>query len=178
MTWHCVHDSRNTWTIPLLSGLSVTLPKINYIQEKSENRILIYNMHLVRKNFFCLLKPCRYDPWHMLETCPCNIHWWHRFPLEMKLWELLFSSDALGWCFLSLSVTQYSCNLYPRHCLGFWSLQSRGAIQSHQTVCSKKSCVVVNAGVGLPALWQAQPQGSRFFRFWTWKQGSSWRCFS
>lgn len=36
-----------------------------------------------------------------------------------------------------------------RHCLGFWSLSRQGAIQSHQTVCSKKSYIVVNDDVDL-----------------------------
>lgn len=62
MTWHCEHGSENTWTIPLLSGLSVALAKINCSQEKSENGILISSVHLVRQNFFWLLKLCRYDP--------------------------------------------------------------------------------------------------------------------
>lgn len=52
MTWHYVHSSRITWTIPLLSGLLVALPKINYSQEKSENGILIYSVHLVRKELY------------------------------------------------------------------------------------------------------------------------------
>lgn len=43
----CVHNSGNTWTIPLLTDLSMDCPKINYSQESYESGILIYKIYLV-----------------------------------------------------------------------------------------------------------------------------------
>lgn len=44
--WWCVHNSGNTWTILLLTDLSMALPKINYSQGKCETGILICGIHL------------------------------------------------------------------------------------------------------------------------------------
>lgn len=43
----CVRRSGNTWAIPLLTDLSVALPKINYSQKKQETGIRICRLHLV-----------------------------------------------------------------------------------------------------------------------------------